>query len=376
VEWRKAIAAGHIEGVFMTDNINVGELCGEALKQAEKELGHVNVLIVGRSGVGKSTLINSMFQGNFAATGQGRPVTDATREIRKPGVPLSIFDTRGFELAAFPEIMEDLRKFIDDRRNETDVKRHIHIAWLCIMEDSRRVELVETAFAKMLSDFPIPVVIVITKAQRDGGFKAEVQRLIPQAANVIRVRAIKDVDDDGHVKEPMNLKDLVNLTVNLLPEGQKSAFIAVQKADRSLKRKQAHYIVGLAVTAAAAAGAAPIPFADAVAIVPIQAGMVAKITTNYGLSMSDGFLPSLMSIIAGSTAATLSGRAIVGSLLKLIPGVGSVAGGAVNATVAASLTAAFGEAYITLLEGLFLKNDGKPPSSDEVMAELRKHFSK
>jgi uncharacterized protein (DUF697 family) len=216
---------------------------------------------------------------------------------------------------------------------------------------------------------------VVTKAQSDAGFRAKVQELIPQAANVIRVQAKKAVLDDGHAIEPMNLKDLVSLTVDLLPEAQKTAFISVQK-NRDLKRNQAHYIVAGCAAAAAGAGFAPIPFADAVAIVPIQAGMVAKITTNYGLSMSDGFLPSLMSIIAGSTAATLSGRAIVGSLLKLIPGVGSVAGGAVSATVAASLTVAFGEAYIALLEGLFVKNDGKPPSSEEVMAELRKHFNK
>jgi len=49
----------------------------------------VNILIAGRTGVGKSTLINAVFQGNFATTGQGRPVTQSTREIKKEGIPLS-----------------------------------------------------------------------------------------------------------------------------------------------------------------------------------------------------------------------------------------------------------------------------------------------
>lgn len=40
-----------------------------------------------RTGVSKSTLIDSVFQGNFATTGQGRPVTQNTREIKKEGIP-------------------------------------------------------------------------------------------------------------------------------------------------------------------------------------------------------------------------------------------------------------------------------------------------
>lgn len=36
-----------------------------------------NVLIAGGTGVGKSTLINSVFHGRMAATGQGKPVTKA-----------------------------------------------------------------------------------------------------------------------------------------------------------------------------------------------------------------------------------------------------------------------------------------------------------
>ena len=51
----------------------------QAAERARRELGHINILIAGRSGVGKSTLINAVFEGNLAATGQGRPVTQHTR---------------------------------------------------------------------------------------------------------------------------------------------------------------------------------------------------------------------------------------------------------------------------------------------------------
>ena len=67
----------------ITENFNLADVVKNALRDALKERGHVNILIAGRSGVGKSTLINAIFQGNLATTGQGRPVTQNTREIKK-----------------------------------------------------------------------------------------------------------------------------------------------------------------------------------------------------------------------------------------------------------------------------------------------------
>jgi transposase-like protein len=59
----------------------------KAMEAALKQRGRVNIVIAGRIGVGKSTLINSIFQGRMADTGQGRPVTKETREITKEGIP-------------------------------------------------------------------------------------------------------------------------------------------------------------------------------------------------------------------------------------------------------------------------------------------------
>ena len=68
----------------------------KAIEEARRDLGKVNVLIAGRTGVGKSTLINSVFHGRLAATGQGKPVTQTTHLISKDGIPLAIWDTRGW----------------------------------------------------------------------------------------------------------------------------------------------------------------------------------------------------------------------------------------------------------------------------------------
>lgn len=357
----------------MDDDLNLGELTRRVLEDALRERGHVNLVIAGRTGVGKSTLINSIFQGNFATTGQGRPVTTNTREITKPGVPLSIFDTRGLEMADFSGTLQALTTFISERSGNPDPTKHIHVAWVCIAEDLRRVEQAESNLTKLLAD-RVPVIAVITKARADQGFRAEVQRLLPEARNVVRVRALREVLDDAHELPQMGLIELVNLTMDLVPEGQRRAFAAAQKVDLSLKRKRSHMIVATAVTSAAAAGATPIPFADAVVLVPIQVGMIAGITATYGLSLEEGFLASLVASVITGAGATITGRAIVGGLLKLIPGVGSVIGGVINAATATALTTAFGEAYIATLDYLFTKTQGEPPKASEVLEEFKRRM--
>jgi uncharacterized protein (DUF697 family)/predicted GTPase len=358
----------------MAESFNLAELTRNALDEALRERGHVNVLIAGRTGVGKSTLVNAVFQGDFATTGQGRPVTLYTREITKEGVPLSVFDTRGLELADNDAALKTLVEFINRRQAEHDANRHIHVVWVCVEEDLRRVENAESALVAALSE-RAPVVGVITKARADHGFRARVQELMPQAVNVVRVRAIRDELDDGHVLEPMGLRELVELTMTLVPEGQRRAFVAAQKVDIELKKRHARMIVATAAASAAGIGATPIPFSDAALIVPIQIAMVAGISATFGLSLPDGFFTTLLGSTLTGTGATITGRAIVSSLFKLIPGVGTLIGGAISATTAAAVTSAFGEAYIRSLALLLERRQGEAPTAEEILATVKEQLA-
>ncbi len=337
------------------------------------ERGHVNILIAGRSGVGKSTLINSVFDGDFVRTGVGKPVTQGTREIRKEGIPLSIFDTRGLEMANYKESDEQLRKFIADRRLGTDPKTHIHLAWICIAEDLRRIEDAEQDLVSRLIDY-VPVVGVITKSRADQGFRQKVHDLLPKLTNVIRVRALREEFDDGHVLEPMGLKELVEHSMQLVPEAHRRAFAAAQKVDLDLKTSQAHQAVAAASVTAGGIAAIPIPFADAAAIIPVQITMIAGITAIYGLPVTEGFLSSLVVSVLGGAGGAFLGRTIVSSLLKLIPGAGSAVGGAIGAATAGLITVALGEAYIAAIYSLLAKNAGKAPSEEEIADAFKKEF--
>lgn len=357
----------------MTEDFNFESVVKDALLKALGERGHVNILIAGRTGVGKSTLINSVFQGDFATTGQGRPVTQDTREYKKEGIPLSIFDTRGLEMAAFSKTVGELRSIVSKRARDSDQKQHIHVAWICIDENSRRIEDAEKDLVEMLADY-IPVIAVVTKTRADQGFRLEVQKNLPLVKNVVSVRAIREEDDEGNIFKPKGLNELVKLTMEVVPEGLRKAFVAAQKVDIGLKKTQSHNVVAAAALAAGGIGATPIPFADAIAIVPIQVGMLAGISSTFGLSLDESLLTTLVGSLIAGAGGTLAGRTIVSNLLKFIPGIGSIAGGAIAAGTAAALTTAFGEAYIATLEMLFTQNNGEPPSAEDIAITFKQKY--
>jgi uncharacterized protein (DUF697 family) len=353
---------------------DLAQIIRDAYKKAMEERGHVNILIAGRTGVGKSTLINSVFQGDFAKTGVGKPVTQGTREIRKDGVPLSIFDSRGLEMADYRETDEQLRKFVAERRNSTDPAQHIHLAWICIAEDLRRVEEAEHDLVAKLSEY-VQVVGVITKARADQGFRQKVHDILPILTNVIRVRALREEFDDGHVIEPMGMAELMQHSMQLIPGAHQRAWAAAQQVDLDMKASKSHQAVATAALSAGGVAAVPIPFADALAIVPIQVSMIAGITAIFGLPLTEGFLSSLVVSVLGGGGGVFLGRTIVTNLLKLIPGAGSAIGGVIGAATATAITTALGEAYIAALYSLISANPAHAPSGQEISDAFKKQFA-
>ena len=125
---------------MQNSNFDFEKNISNAHDEALKKRGIANILIAGKTGVGKSTLINTVFQGRMAATGQGKPVTQSTRKITKEGIPISIYDTKGLEVKDYNPILEELMRFIKITNDSADPQQHIHVAWICIAEGARRVE--------------------------------------------------------------------------------------------------------------------------------------------------------------------------------------------------------------------------------------------
>ena len=106
------------------------------------------------------------------------------------------------------------------------------------------------------------------------------------------------------------------------------------------------------VTSTTATGAIPIPFADAPLLIGQQVAMMLAINKVFAFVVSKDALTSLATAVIGVGGATLLGKTIVSNALKFIPGVGTVAGGAISAGTAGIITLALGKAYIQVCKGI------------------------
>lgn len=357
--------------ILAVDTLNLADIVKTAHEAALAERGHMNLLVVGKSGTGKSTLVNTVFNDRIAETGQGRPITQHMRRYTKDGSPVSIYDTRGLEVADHKAILSDLRNKIREINRSQHADDHIHVAWLCIAEGSRRVEAAEIELAELLEELGIPVVVAITTAISDQGFRAEVGNILRSASNVVRVNSIPLLMDEGVVAPVKGVDVLVDATMEIVPKGQKNAFAAAQRISVGHKVTSSRKVVASAAATALMAGAVPIPFSDAFAIVPIQVGMIARISAIFGLDVTTGFLTTLVASSLGATGGMIGGRALAGGLLKLLPGAGAFVGGTISGSVAAALTTALGEAYIAALKKLTTENPDRPLTAEEVATALK-----
>ncbi len=226
-------------------------------------------------------------------------------------------------------------------------------------------------FAK---DWNIPTIVVFTNTQEKAGdaFVKETKEIIDEewgfkgfVRAYVRVNSV--AFSFGGLEVPVEgLEELVAETKKCLIEARKNKqnhFLLIQKANIQA-RKQAMIDESKTIihVASGAAGLIPIPFSDALAIAPIQAGMIYKMNDAFGMDLDKSVGASLVAGLLGVTAVAQVGRTLVNGFLKFIPVVGSVAGGA----TAVIITEGIGLAYLKVLEKCFNDETGEVNLPDEV----------
>lgn len=368
------------------DTDMMAQQCIEAINDKIKNLKTLNIIVIGKSGVGKSTLINSLFRGNFAETGLGRPVTSEIRKKVKKDYPLAIYDTPGFELSNEQQIKvkEEVLDIIQKGIASNDINEAIHCIWYCVNVGGNRT--FDKSEIEWLKDFTaknrvtqVPIIVVLTQAVPKKK-AAEMKKLI-EAEN-LEIRKVvpllaQDMDfDEEYIARSYGLDDLIDTMTEVLPVELQNTLQNVQKASLESKKKAAQAVVATAVAGSFGEGIAPIPFSDAALLVPTQVGMIAGITVIFGLDINKSFLTSFVTATIGSAGMTVLGKSIVANILKLIPGVGTVAGGFISGTTAGLLTTALGETYIKIMEmvykGELKKEDLYSASTQDTVKEMFK----
>lgn len=373
------------------DTDKIAEQCIDAINEKIKNLNTLNIIVVGKSGVGKSTLINNLFRGSFAETGLGRPVTSEIRRLEKKDYPLAIYDTPGFELSAGQQskVKDEVIEIIRRGFASKDINEAIHCIWYCINVGTNRT--FDESEVQWLKEFTaenkttqVPVIVVLTQAVPKK--KAADMRLLVEKENLDIVKVVpllaQDMEfDDEYSAKAYGLDTLIDVMTEVLPSELQNTLQNVQKASLEAKKKASLRVIASAVAASFGEGFAPIPFSDAALLIPTQLGMIAGITVIFGMDISKSFLTSFVSATIGSAGATVLGKTIVANLLKLIPGVGTVSGGLISGTTAGILTTALGTAYLQIMEMVYkgeikkedlYSEEGKSTIAKLFKAELKK----
>lgn len=354
--------------------MSIEQIIAEEKAKFEKANSHANVMVLGHTGAGKSSLINHVFGSKVANVSNHKPQTRGFKVFlgKDFGKSINIIDSEGYELA------DNANSFVDrvkDFQNELESGKinncegSIHVIWYCISASKARVEDIDLNIVKLLKKNYKNIFVVMTQCDEDDA-NLSIQKEYEKILNTKIYAVSKDLADDE-----TDIDDLLKDSANCIADDDiRKAFVASQERALGLKEEDAEQIILGYTAGCVAAGVNPIPFvSDTMIITPAQVVMLVKIGRIYGVDISSTTLKSL----AVETLASNVGKALAGNLIKLIPGIGSVLGGVINASVAGVITYGMGYGYSKYCKAQYKNilagNLPKTDVTDEILGTI-KHY--
>lgn len=142
--------------------------------------------------------------------------------------------------------------------------------------------------------------------------------------------------------------------------------------DRVKLSEQAEKLIKKYAFSSSLTGFIPVPMLDIVGLMGVQRIMLYRMSVLYCVPFQKHMAKALLTTLTGSLASGVAAP-VAGSVLKVIPGIGSLVGGASMAALGGASTYAIGRVFKKHFEqGGTLEDFDPDKVEDELEAELKK----
>jgi uncharacterized protein (DUF697 family)/GTP-binding protein EngB required for normal cell division len=353
------------------DEFDLEKFFRDGLSQALRGKTRLNVMLAGRVGVGKSTLVNAIFGEPIAPTGVGSSITQNIKRYVRPNLPISVYDTPGIELGMESELIAETY-LTEIKRQMGDDDTRIHFCLYCVRTRDERFEKVESDIIRALAK-DVLVALVLTQCPtpddaRAVKFSRYLTSLDLPVLDGRCFMTLAEEDDVAGVKlAPFGLPDLVSSIYHQLPDAERHTLASCQRVSLELKIAEAKRSVNFNMGTAALIAATPIPLVDAIPLSALQISMLGQITTIMGFRVDPKAVATAFATVLGiaSVARTTA------SFFKIFPGTGTT----INTTIASTTTKILGEVFITACTNVLMRQmAGAAIHQDDIVGELLKEL--
>ena len=327
-----------------------------------------NVLVIGNSGVGKSTLINAVLGEDVAIMSWGDSGTTIKLDIYN-GEPFNIIDTIGFEPSWLKSIkaIAAIKKWSHKSAKEENEDKQINVIWFCVDGTSRKL------FPNAIKDLSksismwksVPIIVVITKSysvpERTENIElvnkvfSQNKDLSKRLRKIIPVVASPYILNDTASAPPEGITELIDATNELMPEGFKAAKNDISRFNLGRKRTWAQGAIVASVGSAVAKCFINVGTSDSLVLSAIENALVDSLSKIYNVDKNSKVTQIIKNNIANGTVNKFAKTAI--SLIEKLP-VGQKLGSTIiNPIIAASVVILIGESAAMSFEKIYFGND-------------------